>query len=902
MKNNFRLTLLAKCVLSASTSVITAGALLSPVSVIAAPLPTGMINGVNGVHHVWLVDKPNGAGMLKKGDANQNVYFSHQHRGEHDTQTLVVQGTDLSGHYINISDKGTANVMMNDKAHTDFIEAGNPGSTTNTHIILNNSTLDGPKRNHNYDDKTLMAPVHDKNYLDGAAVYLDRQDSGELTVGILNHSTVNGDIFASKGGKKRVEITDSALHKGGIVFDGPSENVLTVNNGLIDAAGRTGKDQSYAVSLTDSKDNTINIAKKSTLNGGVHISGSGHNDNIAISNSTLNAINGVALDDSGAKHLNLDVTGSQLAGDIKIDKAYNTDLNLRNSALKGSLAVNSLSHANISIQNSQLSGALNVSGTGRQNISVDHSSLNGIDAHSATSDMDVTVQNHSRILGNIQMGTGTNTLTLADASLVEGNVDGGSANAKNALLLKNGSGFVGKASRFATITNTDHNLVITPDLVKQTITLQKGSRLFVNKLADATINTDTSSHFSVAGSMSGSNSINVGMLSPETTPGSHEIGVLEGGDLHTTKVGFANHQLSSTARQGVYNYDLGLYAQQSETTSNGKTPVHLVVDMKQQGLANDVKGAIAGLEGAKRDSAAVTNSITNHMNALSVDNAFNGAHPGVGIWGDYLSQNSDNKDAVNYHNALRGTTLGMDWTWVPGNGDNLTTGVAFSQVKDKLSGITSTDHFSNKLNGDYYSLYGGWQQALTNQHWGFFTDGSASYGENTFALSSSNVGTSTSAVEERLHSGYKGKVYSAQLRSGINLMPTPSLLLQPYAVAGWSKAEAHEFSNTYVNFNAGQISAWYAGGGARITTKFGVGHVTLKPWLDASYISEFSNKDTLMANAQPVSNAKSRHYTNMGAGVGADFTDDLSVNVGAFSSAGDAKNNLNVQAGVKYNF
>lgn len=75
----------------------------------------------------------------------QNIYFASgtSSRTSSDIQQLLVDGANLSGHYINVSKEGSATVVLNNKAAVDFIEAGAKSSNTNTHIVVDNSTLNG---------------------------------------------------------------------------------------------------------------------------------------------------------------------------------------------------------------------------------------------------------------------------------------------------------------------------------------------------------------------------------------------------------------------------------------------------------------------------------------------------------------------------------------------------------------------------------------------------------------------------------------------------------------------------------------------------------------------------------------------------------------------------------------
>lgn len=908
MKNNFHLSTLAKCVIRASATAVAAGSLLSPWYAFATPLPHGMIDGANAHHHFWLIDKASSTGNLKKGDANQNVYFSHNHRTEKDTQTLVVKGTDLSGHYINASDNGTANVIMTDKADADFIEAGNPRSTTNTHILVINSTLNGPKENFNYDDKAPGSSVMDKNYLQGAAIYLDRMDKGDLSVGLLNHTTVTGDIFASQDGRKDILIDNSAVKKGSIIFNGPSSNTITVTHGSLDAQGGKGADNDYAISTSNAKQNTLDISHNSTLNGGIHLTGAEHADFVNIADSTVKKLTtpgARAIDISGSRQLQLNVARSHVIGDAQITQAEQAHVSFTDTRVDGDMVLDAGKNSTLNLQHSKVNGTLKMSGNAPQSITISQSSFNGIDAHDAAGDMTLSLNDHSAVSGNVSMAKGNNTLVLGQGSSVAGDLKGGSG--KNSILMEENSSIVGKTSDFSSITTSGDNVVFTPDIIRQTVILNNNSWLGTGTLEDAKIDTDTLSTFNV-GSAKGHNSITVSRVASDTRAGTYNLGHIAEDKTGSIKVAFANNQRTSSARLGAYNVDLSL--QDEKPLQTAKTPVSapqqskvdVILKVTEQGLASDVKGAIAGLEGARQDIAAVTGSINSRMNSLSTTNIFSEVHPGASVWGDYLYQNSNNQASINYHNALQGSNIGMDWTWLLDSRDTLTGGIAFGKTRDKLSSKDAGGSFKNTLNGDFYSVYGGWQQALNNNTWGFFANGVASYGDVSYALSSSNDGMTTSAIKEQLKSGYKGKSYITELRTGLNFHPVDTLVLQPYAVVGWSKSTAEKFANRYINVDTSENASWYAGGGARLTGNINAGNVRLMPWVDAGYVSEFSKNDSFTVNTQQLSQAKNRHYGLFGAGMSAGFTPNLTMNAGVFTGAGDISNGLSVQAGMKYNF
>lgn len=88
----------------------------------------------------------------------QNIYFGGGSaiRKTNDSQSLLVDGANLSGYYINASKEGSATIALVNHATVDWLEAG--GSKTNIHVLIDNSTLNGANAETDYDrtEKTKL--------------------------------------------------------------------------------------------------------------------------------------------------------------------------------------------------------------------------------------------------------------------------------------------------------------------------------------------------------------------------------------------------------------------------------------------------------------------------------------------------------------------------------------------------------------------------------------------------------------------------------------------------------------------------------------------------------------------------------------------------------------------------
>lgn len=115
-------------------------------------------------------------------------------QGEGDRQSLTASGTDMSGHYIQGSYDGYAHITVNNNATVDMIEAGSHGSTTNTTMNVDLSTLNGQSASG--DDN------NPKDDMMGSAIYLDPMDKGTHAVNITNSSALHDSIMSAGTGTK----------------------------------------------------------------------------------------------------------------------------------------------------------------------------------------------------------------------------------------------------------------------------------------------------------------------------------------------------------------------------------------------------------------------------------------------------------------------------------------------------------------------------------------------------------------------------------------------------------------------------------------------------------------------------------------------------------------------------
>ena len=426
-----------------------------------------------------------------------------------------------------------------------------------------------------------------------------------------------------------------------------------------------------------------------------------------------------------------------------------------------------------------------------------------------------------------------------------------------------------------------------------------------DSLADTDINISSNSTFIVDGQTDASLNMNIASLSTESNTGGITYSAA---DKDTINVSFKNGQQSVTARAGAYNYDATIIETEntaspsSQLQASSTDTITASVNQKQSGLANDVQGVIAGLDAAKQASNVIADDISAHLDTMNNINLLHGVQEGVGIWGDFLYQNGNYQDEVNYKSVLQGTQAGMDWTKKLDNNDSLTGGIALGYVRNKTSHNDSAGHFDNDAYGNYYSLYGSWQQHLQDTGWGLFADGSFSYGDMRYSMSGSNVSSLTDGSQQSYSSSYDGNAYNVSSRVGVNIRLPAQALLQTYALAGWDKVTSDSFSESGIDYADNNLSVWHAGAGMRVTADMTVANIHVMPWADAHYQAEFADNSDFTAADYHMDEGNNQQLGVFSLGVSAGMSKDLTFNVGTYYGTGDVDSDLSVQAGLNYHF
>nr|WP_286088407.1 autotransporter outer membrane beta-barrel domain-containing protein [Enterobacter bugandensis] len=783
-----------------------------------------------------------------------------------DTQSLTVSGTDMSGHYIQGSNGGTANITINNGATVDMIEVGNTGATTNTTVTIDGATLNGENDAGSYEGK--------KAYMMGSAIYLDPMDKGYHTVNVENGSVLHGSILSAGAGAQNIAISDSTMDKGGIYAGSDkSDTTITLTNASVDASQSeiAQNIDTLAVKLSEYK---------------------------PFSDINLDAFGDVAIAMYGTKADSLALNNSTITGDIgAINENGTTSISLTN--------------------NSVVNGNVTIEGNSANSVLVDNSTVNGeINTSQNTGSSTITLQNNATINGDITTGAGDDTVVLTNDSHVNGNVNGGDGS--DTLSMDAGSSISGQISQFETVNTTSDNSIAIDKINDATSwSLQNGSTLIATTTGSNALVTMSTDSYVNFGNITGAN--NTVIVNSITPSAQNQRNVILG--TFTTSgssapenyaaASFTNGQQTVENRSGAYNYDNSLNivaadsAPQTMLAADNSQSWNIEFNSQKGNLASDVQGLVAGLDAAEQAGHQVADDISNHMNQVHLANLQGEQQDGAQVWGDFLYQNGNFSNDVDYKSITQGAQGGVDWTAHMDNGDSVTGGIALAWTRSRVQGTSDgADSFKDSVYGNYYSLYGGWQQALNGRNWGLFADGSFSYGDMRYSLSANNVTGDTSGMTEALHGSTDGSLYMAQARTGVNVLLPGETLLQPYATLGWDQTKANGFSDSAVTFADSQVSSWNGGAGVRLTTTLRDlnKNVKVMPWIDARFQKEFSDNTDIQAADYHNTSGHNNTMGIFGAGINATIAHNFTLNTGVYVGTGDVDNGASVQAGMSYSF
>lgn len=420
MQNKFCLSPVARGV-----GLVLSGSFLFSGSIVASECITAGDNGVCGLKEfqmtspvspipvAWYFTQPDQSAVIDSTAKAQNIYFASgtASRTATDLQSLLVDGARLDGYYINASKNGSVNITLANHASVDWLEAG--GATTNTHIVVDNATLNGAKATTDY-DKTNK---NSKNYARGAAIYLDVNDKGNHLIEIANKSQVNGRIQLGGAGKHDIRITDSEIKTGSILvaYGGAGGNAVSVKSSLIDSRDSVVSTENAinVAGLWKAEDASSVSLEQSRLFGTVAVSGKDNLNSLTLVDSALSATtnqnnNAVTLF-NGAEAL-FTATQSEVEGNVELSASQRIVSSANGSHLAGNISVSKAPFVEIDLASTTVDGNLNAS--------------------AATGELTLRLTNNSVIGGDLLLnGALQRASVLIDNAQINGHLYGGADSA-----------------------------------------------------------------------------------------------------------------------------------------------------------------------------------------------------------------------------------------------------------------------------------------------------------------------------------------------------------------------------------------------------------------------------------------------------------------------------------------
>lgn len=381
-----------------------------------------MTSPINPKPTAWYFTQKTQDAAINSAAEAKNIYFASgsSSRTSSDIQQLLVDGANLSGHYINISKDGSATVVLNNGAAVDAIEAGSSKYETNTHIIVDHSTLNGAAKGVDYDMKNTANP---KSYFVGSAIYLDAADSGNADIDIQNNSLITGKIYAGGAGTHDINVQDSRILAGSILlYNTKDNNTIRVERSTIDTTDAVAKTANAIeitnLSVTD-KTHAI-VVDHSQLTGSVALATSGSNSTLSVTGSSITKTtqkDGNAISMSNGKTTQLTVNNnSTIVGHAVLSGSGSITASLADSSLNGNLIANKAALIAMDITRSVLTGNIDAStGKGSVDLHLTDSTLSGDVNLKGTTVLrsDIWLDN-TEVAGNLYGSGDASTLHLAN--------------------------------------------------------------------------------------------------------------------------------------------------------------------------------------------------------------------------------------------------------------------------------------------------------------------------------------------------------------------------------------------------------------------------------------------------------------------------------------------------------
>ncbi len=793
---------------------------------------------------------------------------------------------------------------------------------TGSEINIDKSTISAGGRGFSADvlqGSTLNILNGSKIISEDIAVYIkSMNDSSSLTISDSLISGKNKGLETKLNGGSSLNITDSTITGGsdrGLITTLKDNSVLNILNGSV----ITGKNIGLAV--TEATGSEINI-DKSTISGesnqGINTT-LNDNSSLNISGSTLSGKkNGLRAD---VKDSSVTIDNSSFTGAYGINfSGHNSEIALSNSHTSGIyLKANKQS---VDIVNSDI-GRLRIDGLGsneskpmmNNNVNIESSKMEQLkiifgEALSGGNTVNVVnseiislnedeaaifmQDNHnntinvkgSTIKGDIVTGTGygepepeNNTINL-DSSHFEGAIetfyDDGKGNPNpdhpglgSVINMGNNTTWVAKGeSNAETLNITDSTVDIQDAIVGADNWHSENTNVLINSESQLNIGT-------------GSGDMNMVIQSDgkELETLGKEIITVQNGemDIQADDVDLGAYKYKLVNKDGKWVLER-LESKEWTELEDGSKVV----------LSNSANAALSSLAAAQASWNSQTGAVYERLNTRMEQDT-------GGVWGTYYGNEWAGEAGLSstFNQKINGMAIGADKT-LPLKDGQVTMGVAVMHDNSHLSGFDEKGS-GGSMNSTAVHAYG--RLAMNN---GLFFKGTASAGSASSKLHANSSDGSVSKGD------YKQNLFGLTGQAGYRYQVTPDVYVSPYAQMNGYTASATHFSlDNGMEVNSDRY--WSARGelGVEAGVKTSVAGMAVTPHVMAAAGHEFVKNNDVHLNdiGAGFNNTVDGSGYKLGAGVEAQMTKNLSAGVNVnYSRSQDVEQRFGLSAGVRYDF
>ncbi len=305
-------------------------------------------------------------------------------------------------------------------------------------------------------------------------------------------------------------------------------------------------------------------------------------------------------------------------------------------------------------------------------------------------------------------------------------------------------------------------------------------------------------------------------------------------------------------------------------------------------LSNSANAALSSLAAAQASWNSQTGAVYERLNTRMEQDT-------GGVWGTYYGNEWAGEAGLSstFNQKINGMAIGADKT-LPLKDGQVTMGVAVMHDNSHLSGFDEKGS-GGSMNSTAVHAYG--RLAMNN---GLFFKGTASAGSASSKLHANSSDGSVSKGD------YKQNLFGLTGQAGYRYQVTPDVYVSPYAQMNGYTASATHFSlDNGMEVNSDRY--WSARGelGVEAGVKTSVAGMAVTPHVMAAAGHEFVKNNDVHLNdiGAGFNNTVDGSGYKLGAGVEAQMTKNLSAGVNVnYSRSQDVEQRFGLSAGVRYDF